>query len=99
VTCAIMAVTQEAVLLRIGEFELDPARFVLSRRGRTIKLELLPMELLILLVEQRGRMVTRDEIVGRLWGKDKFLDVDNSINTAIRKISVRRPGGYPRRLS
>jgi TolB-like protein/Tfp pilus assembly protein PilF len=72
--------------VRIGEFELDPARYVLSRGGRAIKLERLPMELLILLVEQRGRMVTRDEIVERLWGKDKFLDVDNSINTAIRKL-------------
>ena len=72
--------------MRIGEFELDAARYVLTRNGRAVKLERLPMELLILLVEQRGRIVTRDEIVERLWGKDKFLDVENSINTAIRKL-------------
>jgi TolB-like protein/Tfp pilus assembly protein PilF len=76
----------QAAVLRIGEFELDPARFVLTRNGRTVKLERLPMELLILLVEQRGRIVTREEILERLWGKDKFLDVDNSINAAIRKL-------------
>lgn len=73
-------------MLKIGEFELDPARYTLTRGGRAIKLERLPMELLILLVEQRGRIVTRDEIVERLWGKGTFLDVDNSINTAIRKL-------------
>src|SRR5262245_27932518 len=46
------------------------------------------MELLLLLVERRGELVTRDEIVQRLWGPDVFLDVDNSINTAISKLRV-----------
>src|SRR5262249_10277139 len=46
----------------------------------------LPMELLILLIERRGELVSREEIVERLWGKDVFLDVDNGINTAIRKV-------------
>lgn len=44
------------------------------------------MELLILLVERRGELVSRQEIAGRLWGKDVFLDIDHSINTAVRKI-------------
>jgi len=44
------------------------------------------MELLILLIERRGELVSREEIVERLWGKDVFLDVDNGINTAIRKV-------------
>ncbi len=44
------------------------------------------MDLLILLVERRGQMVTRTGIVERLWGKNVFLDVDTSINTAIRKL-------------
>jgi DNA-binding winged helix-turn-helix (wHTH) protein len=46
------------------------------------------MELLILLVQRRGELVSRDDIAGCLWGKDVFLDVDHSINTAIRKIRV-----------
>jgi DNA-binding winged helix-turn-helix (wHTH) protein len=38
------------------------------------------------LVEKRGQLVTRDQIIERIWGKDVFLDTDNSINAAIRKI-------------
>jgi len=44
------------------------------------------MEVLLLLVERRGEIVTREDIVARIWGKDVFLDTDNSINGAIRKI-------------
>ena len=44
------------------------------------------MELLILLVKRRGQLVSRAEIAERLWGRDVFLDVDHSINTAIRKV-------------
>ena len=44
------------------------------------------MELLILLLERQGELVTRDEIAGRLWGDGVFLDVEHSINTAVRKI-------------
>src|SRR5215470_3295872 len=44
------------------------------------------MELLILLLEKEGYLVTREEIVDRLWGKDVFLDTEHGINTAIRKI-------------
>src|SRR5262249_8690934 len=46
----------------------------------------IPMEVLILLIEYRGQLVTRDQIVERVWGKETFLDTDNSINVAIRKI-------------
>ena len=44
------------------------------------------MDLLLLLVERRGELLSRDEIADRLWGKDVFVDVDRSINTAIRKV-------------
>ncbi len=46
------------------------------------------MELLILLVEREGNLVSRDEIVERLWGKDVFLESDTGINTAISKIRL-----------
>ncbi len=74
--------------LKFGDFELDVAGYELSRHGRSIKLERIPMELLLLLVERRGQLVARDDILEKLWGKDVFLDVDNSINTAIAKIRV-----------
>ena len=44
------------------------------------------MELLLLLIAQHGQLVSRDQIVEKVWGKDVFLDTDNSINAAIRKI-------------
>ncbi|MGA7767843.1 MAG: winged helix-turn-helix domain-containing protein [Candidatus Sulfotelmatobacter sp.] len=53
-----------------------------------MRLEKLPMELLILLVQRRGELVSREEIAGCLWGKNVFLDVDHSINTAIRKVRL-----------
>ena len=44
------------------------------------------MDLLLLLIEERGQLVSRDQIIERVWGKDIFLDTDSSINAAIRKI-------------
>jgi len=74
-------------LLKLGEdVILDSAGFELRRRSHALKIERIPMELLLFLVEQRGRLVTREEIVERIWGKGVNLDVDNSINGAIRKI-------------
>src|SRR6266478_2034429 len=71
---------------KFGEFDLDRARFELRRKSRVLKLERIPMELLILLVERDGNVVSRQEIVERLWGKDVFVDTEHGINTAVRKI-------------
>ena len=70
------------------DLELDPRAYELRRAGRPLKLERIPMELLLLLVEQRGQLVTREHIIERIWGKDVFLDADSSINSAIRKIRL-----------
>jgi predicted ATPase/DNA-binding winged helix-turn-helix (wHTH) protein len=73
--------------IRFGEdFELDVRAYELRRAGRILKLERIPMELLLLLIEERGQLLSRDQIIERVWGKDVFLDTDNSINAAIRKI-------------
>lgn len=66
--------------------ELDRRAYELRRSGKPVKLSRIPMELLLLLVERHGQLVTRDEIVERIWGKTVFLDTDNSINAAIRKL-------------
>jgi len=75
-----------ACIHKFDEFELDPSRFELRRNGRVLKLERIPMELLLLLLEKDGSVVTRQEIVDHLWGKDVFVDTEHGINTAIRKI-------------
>jgi TolB-like protein/DNA-binding winged helix-turn-helix (wHTH) protein/Tfp pilus assembly protein PilF len=77
-----------STILKFGDFELDVAGYELRRSGRAVKLERIPMELLLLLVDRHGQLVTRNEILEKLWGKDTFLDADNSINTAISKIRV-----------
>ncbi|HUA16015.1 MAG TPA: winged helix-turn-helix domain-containing protein, partial [Verrucomicrobiae bacterium] len=59
---------------KFADFELDPSRFELRRRGRALKLERIPMELLLLLVEKQGAVATRQEIIDRLWGKEVFVD-------------------------
>ncbi len=74
----------ERILL--GPFVLDVSRYELTCAGKSVRMERIPMDLLILLVRENGRLVSRDEIIERLWGKDIFFDTDNSINTAIRKI-------------
>ena len=72
--------------VQFGKFVLDMCRYELTCAGKPIHLERIPMDLLILLVRQNGRLIGRDEIIEQLWGKGLHFDTDNSINTAIRKI-------------
>ena len=69
-----------------GEFELDLQCRKLRRGGRRVPIERIPLEILIFLIEKNNEPVTRDQIVDRIWGRNVFLDTDNSINGAIRKI-------------
>src|SRR5262252_4643110 len=71
---------------RFGEFELDVAAYTLRRTGQRIKLEKIPMEVLVLLVRRPGILVTRAELQAALWGSDVFIEHDSAINTAVRKI-------------
>jgi TolB-like protein/DNA-binding winged helix-turn-helix (wHTH) protein/tetratricopeptide (TPR) repeat protein len=72
--------------IRLGDCELNPAAFELRRGRRIIKLERIPLRVLLMLIEERGNLVTRESIAERVWGSGVFVDVDNGINTAIRKI-------------
>jgi len=72
--------------LRFRDYQLDPDGFELCRAGYRVRLERKPMELLILLAENQGHLVKREEIIEKIWGKDFFFDAENGINNAIRKI-------------
>jgi DNA-binding winged helix-turn-helix (wHTH) protein/tetratricopeptide (TPR) repeat protein len=74
------------IVCRFAEFELDRSAYQLRRKGRPVSLERIPLDLLFLLAQRRGTLVTRQEILERIWGKDVFLDTDSAINTAVRKI-------------
>jgi len=69
-----------------GEVEVDLGRYELRRSGRRIKLEKKPMDLLIFLLERREQMVSRDEIVKRLWRSDLFIDAEKNVNNIVRKL-------------
>lgn len=71
---------------QFGDFTLDTTRYRLERGGRPIRLEKIPMELLLFLMHRQGELVSREEISEQLWGKDVFLDFEHSINTAVRKV-------------
>lgn len=72
--------------IKFDEFVLDCDRYELQHGGDNVRLEKIPMELLILLVSKDGKLVTREEIIDHVWGKDVFVDTEHGINTAIRKI-------------
>ena len=73
--------------IRFGDdFELDVRTRRLRRGSHVLKLERIPLEILVLLLEHRGETVTRDEIVAKVWGNSVFFDTDNSIRGAIRKV-------------
>jgi TolB-like protein/DNA-binding winged helix-turn-helix (wHTH) protein/Flp pilus assembly protein TadD len=72
--------------IRFEEFDLDIERYELRRSGHTVKLERIPMELLILLLQSDGKLVRRDTINRRLWGDNAFQDTEHSVNTAVNKL-------------
>ena len=73
--------------IRFGEdYELEFRPRRLRRGTRVLKLERIPLELLVLLLERRDEVVTRDQIVAKIWGRGVFLDTDNSIRGAVRKL-------------
>ena len=71
---------------RFADFDLDVGAYALRRNGRPVRIERQPMDLLLLLVERRGQLVLRSEIVDRLWGQDVFVDVETGVHSAIRKV-------------
>ena len=74
------------VIYRFGDFEVDTAACELRRGGRRIPLTRQPMDCLILLLERRQELVSREEIAKRLWAGDVFTDSDAGIHTAILRI-------------
>jgi TolB-like protein/DNA-binding winged helix-turn-helix (wHTH) protein/Tfp pilus assembly protein PilF len=72
--------------IRFEEFDLDIERYELRRSGHPLKLERIPMELLILLLESEGKLVRREVINRRLWGENAFQDTEHSVNTAVNKL-------------
>jgi DNA-binding winged helix-turn-helix (wHTH) protein len=72
--------------IRFGPFEIEPGTERLLRNGRPVKLQDQPLKILLLLLEQPGRIVNREEMRGRLWPMDSYGDFDNGLNVAVKKL-------------
>jgi DNA-binding winged helix-turn-helix (wHTH) protein/Tol biopolymer transport system component len=71
---------------RFGIFEVDLRAGELRRNGMRVKLQEQPFQVLALLLERQGEVVTREEVRNRLWPADTFVDFDHSLNAAIRRL-------------
>lgn len=71
---------------RFGVFEYDPAAGELRKQGMKIKLHGQPIEILRLLLDQPGEVVTREELQRKLWPADTFVDFEHSLNAAVKRL-------------
>jgi cholera toxin transcriptional activator len=82
-----MAVPQSnSRVARFGVFELDLSAGELRKSGVKLRLQGQPFQVLALLLERAGEVVTREELQQKLWPSDTFVDFDHSLNTAINKV-------------
>ncbi len=77
---------RSANVVRFDVFEVDLRAQEVYKAGRRIKLQVQPFQVLAMLLERPGDVVTREEMQKRLWPADTFVDFDHSVNTAIKKL-------------
>src|SRR5262245_35173665 len=73
-------------VVRFGAFELDQDARELTRDGVKIRLQEQPFQVLQILLEHPGKLVTREELKKRIWPSDTFVDFDHGINNAIKRL-------------
>src|SRR5262245_25461069 len=78
-------VTLESVY-RFGLFEIDGRLGELRKQGRVVKLRGRPFDILLLLVNRGGDLITRDELRQQLWSADTFVDFDHGLNSAMNRL-------------
>src|SRR5438270_12293060 len=72
--------------VQFGIFEADLRAGELRRNGSKVKLQEQPFQILAMLLERHGEIVTREELRARLWSADTFVDFDHGLNSAIRRL-------------
>src|SRR5262245_34054539 len=73
-------------ILHFGVFDLDLSTHELRKRGNRVKLQEQPFQVLVLLLERQGEVVTREELRAKLWPGDTFVDFDHGLGSAINKL-------------
>src|SRR4051794_27829094 len=84
--------------LQFGVYELDRDAMELRKHGVPIRLQEQPLRVLAALVERPGEIVTREELQERVWGKDTFVDFEQSLNKAVNRLreALNDEAGQPR---
>jgi len=72
--------------ISFGDFELDPRAGELCKEGAKVKLQEQPLHLLQMLLEHPGEIVTRDELQKAIWRADTFVDFDQGLNNAVKRL-------------
>jgi DNA-binding winged helix-turn-helix (wHTH) protein/Tol biopolymer transport system component len=80
--------TQNGRVMQFGVFEVDLQASELRKSGLRIKLQEQPFQILALLLEHPGEVVTREQLRQRLWPADTFVDFDHSLNSAVKKLRL-----------
>ncbi len=75
-----------STLIRFGVFEVDLRAGELRKQGLKIKLQEQPFQVLVMLLERAGEVVTREELHEKVWGSDTFVDIEHGLATAVKKI-------------
>ena len=81
-----MSANPSSRIIRFSTFEVDLQTGELRQRGQKVKLQEQPFQVLAALLERPGEVVTREELRGRLWPADTFVDFDHSLNAAIKRL-------------
>ncbi len=81
-----MADVSQIGRFRFGVFEVEPSTGELRRRGLRVKLHAQPLQVLLMLVERPGEIVTREEICRVLWPEGTFVDYEHSVNSAVNRL-------------
>src|SRR5437868_1317350 len=72
--------------VQFGVYELDLDGLELRKHGVPIRLQDQPLQILVALIERPGETVTREQLQERIWGKDTFVDFDQSLNKAVNRL-------------
>ena len=78
--------TQSLPVLRFGTYEVDLRAGELRKQGKRVKLQEQPFQVLAVLLQRPGEVVTREELRKQIWPEDTFVDFDNGLNTAVNKL-------------
>lgn len=71
---------------RFGLFEVDERRGEIRKQGSRLRLRGRPFDILLILLERPGELVSRDDLRSRLWPADTFVDFDHGVNTSVNRL-------------